>query len=142
MTVVPVLSDVAAASVSGRRAEVLVGIDLSVDVMNVLTVVLDVVIGERAPVVNGSTTDEIARLVSEDLATPTDQRMRGETLDLNRAAASGENGRTDDRTIVSTVVRSGATTASADVPRSITLARGMSVEGNHVTVSRGLRDQT
>ena len=100
MTVVPVLSDVAAVSVSDRRAEVLVAIDLSVDVVSGPIVALDVVTGERAPVVNGSTTDEIARLVSEDLATPTDQRMRGETLDLNRAAASGENGRTDDRTIV------------------------------------------
>jgi hypothetical protein len=142
MIVVPVLSDAAVAAVSDRRAEALVEIDRSVDVTNVPIVVSDVVTGERVQVVNGSTTDETARLVSVGHVTRTGQRMRGGMLDLKRAVASGEIVHMVAQTIVSTVVRSEETTASAGDPPSITLVKGTLLEGNRATVSRGLRDQT
>jgi hypothetical protein len=142
MIVVPVLSDAAVAAVSDRRAEALVEIDRSVDVTNVPIVVSDVVTGERVQVVNGSTTDETARLVSVGHVTPTGQRMRGGMLDLKRAVASGEIVHLVAQMIVSTVVRSEETTASGGDPPLITLVKGTLLEGNRATVSRGLRDQT
>jgi hypothetical protein len=90
---------------------------------------------------NGSTTDESAKVVSEDLATHTVQRARGVTHGRKVAVTSVVVGRVRVLTIVVTVALSVVTTGSADALTSSVVANPLTVADSHGIGSSPLRDR-
>ena len=140
--VVLVLSDEAREPATEVRDEVLVVvIDLNVDVESVLIVDSNVVIGQRAQGDNDSTTEETVRPVSEDLATPMVQRMKGTRVPSSTATTVGQ-GLVDVPMTVSTDVLRVVAAASATVRHRTTGVMVPGVEGNLETDSSRLRGLT
>ena len=139
--VVLVLSDEAREPATEVRDEVLEVIDLNVDVESVLIVDSNVGIGERARGDNDSTTEETVRPVSEDLATPMVQRMKGTRVPSSTATTVGQ-GLVDVPMTVSTDVLRVVAAASATVRHRTTGVMVPGVEGNLETDSSRLRGLT
>lgn len=139
--VVLVLSDEAREPATEVRDEVLEVIDLNVDVESVLIVDSNVGIGERAQGDNDSTTEETVQPVSEVLATPMVQRMKGTRVPSSTATTVGQ-GLVDVPMTVSTDVLRVVAAASATVRHRTTGVMVPGVEGNLETDSSRLRGLT
>ena len=125
----------------GNRCAVQVVIDLNVDVESVLIVDSNVVIGQRAQGDNDSTTEETVQPVSEVLATPMVQRMKGTRVPSSTATTVGQ-GLVDVPMTVSTDVLRVVAAASATVRHRTTGVMVPGVEGNLETDSSRLRGLT